>query len=333
MWAGWYEQKGPAQEVIQVGEMEAPEPGPGEVRVRLHASGVNPTDCKRRSAHGAEDWNYAYHFPDFPRIIPNNDGAGEVDKLGDSVEGFSQGEHVWVYNARYRRAFGTAAEYVVLPAHFVVRLPEAISFAEGACLGIPGMTAHRSLFSDGSIEGQTVLITGGAGCVGNYAVQLAKWGGAKVITTVSSEEKAACASMADHIINYREEDVPMRVMELTSGEGVDRVVDVNLGVNWETNYKVLKINGTVASYSSMGDRRPAFPHYELMLSSVTIRLVMIHCSPQDSLAKAAEDIVRALEEGALTHLIAGRFPLSDLAAAHEAVESGKMIGNVVVDIE
>jgi NADPH2:quinone reductase len=331
--AGWYERKGAAREVIEVGEMEAPEPGPGEIRVRLHASGVNPTDCKRRSAHGEEDWNYAYHFPDFPRIIPNNDGAGEVDMLGESVDGFSKGDRVWVYNARYRRAFGTATEYIVLPAHLVTRLPEAASFAEGACLGVPAMTAHRSLFSDGPIEGQTVLVTGGAGCVGNYAVQLAKWGGAQVIASVRSEEKASRAAMADHIVNYRKEDVPTRVMALTNGEGVNRVVDVNLGVNWETNYKILKVNGTIASYSSMGDRRPAFPHYELMLSSITIRLVMVHCSPPESLTKAAGDIVRAMEEGALTHPIAARFPLDDLAAAHEAVESGKLIGNVVVDIE
>ena len=333
MRAGWYERKGGAREVVEVGEMAAPEPGAGEIRVRLHASGVNPTDCKRRAGLGSEDWGYFAHFPDFPRIIPHNDGGGVVDKLGQGASGHEAGDRVWVYNARYKRAFGTSAQYVCLPDKFLVRLPEETSFAEGACLGIPAMTAHRCLFADGPIQGKTVLVTGGAGRVGVYAVQLAKWAGAEVIATVSSDAKAARAESADHIINYREEDVVERVLEITGGAGVDRVVDVNLGVNWETNYKILKIGGVITSYSSMGDRTPPFPHYELMLNNITIRLVMVHCCPPEALLDAAADVTRALDAGALTHHIAERFPLDELAGAHEAVEAGEAVGNVIVEID
>ena len=333
MRAGWYERKGGAREVIEVGEMATPEPGAGEIRVRLHASGVNPTDCKRRGGQGTEDWGYFEHFPDFPRTIPHNDGAGVVDKLGPDASGHEVGDRVWVYNARYKRAFGTSAQYVCLPERFLVRLPEGTSFAEGACLGIPAMTAHRCLFADGSIQGKTVLVTGGAGRVGVYAVQLARWAGARVIATVSSDAKAERASSAEHIINYREEDVAERVLAITGGAGVDRVVDVNLGVNWETNYKILKVGGVITSYSSMGDRNPRFPHYELMLNNITIRLVMVHCCPPGALLHAAADITRALDDGALTHHIAERFPLDELANAHETVEAGEAVGNVIVEID
>ncbi len=333
MRAGWYERKGGAREVIEVGEMARPEPGAGEIRVRLHASGVNPTDCKRRGGQGTEDWGYFEHFPDFPRTIPHNDGAGVVDKLGPDASGHEVGDHVWVYNTRYKRAFGTSAQYVCLPERFLVRLPEGTTFAEGACLGIPAMTAHRCLFADGPIEGKTVLVTGGAGRVGVYAVQLARWAGARVIATVSSDAKAERASAAEHIINYREEDVAEKVLAITGGAGVDRVVDVNLGVNWETNYKILKVGGVITSYSSMGDRNPRFPHYELMLNNITIRLVMVHCCPPEALLHAAADITRALDAGALTHHIAERFPLEELASAHETVEAGEAVGNVIVEID
>lgn len=333
MRAGWYERKGGAREVIEVGEMAAPEPGPGEIRVRLRASGVNPTDCKRRAGHGAEDWGYDRHFPDYPRIIPNNDGAGVVEKLGPGAAGREVGERVWVFNARYRRAFGTAAQYVCLPAEFAAPLPEEAAFAEGACLGIPAMTAHRCLYADGPVADGTVLVTGGAGRVGACAVQLARRGGARVIATVSSDAKAKLAAAADHVVNYREEDVTRRILEITGGEGVDRVVDVNLGVNWETNYKILKTGGVIASYSSMGDRTPRFPHYELMLNNATIRLVMIHCCPPDALARAARDVTRAIEEGALAPRVAGRFSIDELAGAHEAVEAGEATGHMVVEID
>ncbi len=333
MLAAWYEKKGKAKEVYNISRLKDPEPKPNEVRVRLYASGVNHTDCKRRSGHGNEDWNYAHHFPDFPIIIPNNDGAGIIDKLGKDVSNFSIGDRVWVFNARYRRAFGTAAGLIAIPETLISPLPDNTSFIEGACLGVPAMTAHRCLFSDGNIEGKNILVTGGAGSVGNYAVQLAKLGKANVITTVSSLEKAEKVFMADHIINYRETDVVSEIMRITDGEGVDRIVDVNLGVHWEVNYKILKENGTIASYSSMGDRNPVFPHYELMLGNANIRLVMIHCSPFEDLQKAAKEITNALKTNDLVHNIAKLFSLEKIHESNESVESGEMIGNVIVEIE
>ena len=332
MFAAWYEKKGKARDVYNIGELDNPEPMPNEVRVRLYASGVNHTDCKRRSGHGNEDWNYAHHFPDFPIIIPNNDGAGIVDKVGSDISAFSIGDRVWVFNARYRRAFGTAAEFITIPANLISPLPDNTSFIEGACLGVPAMTAHRCLYSDGDIQGKNILVTGGAGSVGNYAVQLAKLGKANVITTVSSPEKGEKVSMADHIINYRETDVVSEVMRITDGEGVDRIVDVNLGVHWEINYKILKENGTITSYSSMGNRNPSFPHYELMLGNANIRLVMIHCSPFKALQKAADEITNTLKTNSLIHNVAKLFPLDKIHESNEAVESGKMIGNVIIEI-
>ncbi len=332
MLAAWYEKKGKANEVYNIGQLETPEPKPDEVRVRLYASGVNHTDCKRRSGHGSEDWNYTHHFPDFPIIIPNNDGAGMIDKVGDDVSNFSIGDRVWIFNARYRRAFGTAAEYIVIPANLAAHLPDSTSYIEGACLGVPAMTAHRCLFSDGDIEGTNVLVTGGAGCVGNYAVQLAKLYNANVITTVSSSKKAEKVHMADHIINYREMETVSEIMRITDGEGVDRIVDVNLGVHWEINYKILKENGTISSYASMGNRNPIFPHYELMLGNANIRLVMIHCSPFEALQKAAKEITGALQTNDLVHNVAELFPLEKIHESNEAVESGEMVGNVILEI-
>ncbi|MBI2360745.1 MAG: NADPH:quinone reductase, partial [Deltaproteobacteria bacterium] len=205
MLAAWYEKVGPAREVLQAGEMPEPGVGPGEVRVRQYTSGVNPSDTKRRSG--------ATEGMSFPRIIPHSDGAGIIDQAGAGVDERRVGERVWTYNARWQRPFGTAAQYVVVPSQQAVHLPDSVSFAEGACLGIPGMTAHRCVFVDGPVRGKTVLVTGGAGCVGHYAVQFAKWGGASVIATVSSEKKAAHARAAgaDYTINYREEDVAGRV--------------------------------------------------------------------------------------------------------------------------
>ena len=327
MRAAWYERRGPARDVLEVGEMATPEAGPGEVRVQLAASGVNPADAKLRA--GKSDYGYR-----FDRVIPNSDGAGTVDRVGAGVDPAWLGRRVWLYNGqRLGRAFGTAAEYIALDAGLVHALPGGIGFAEGATLGIPAMTAHRCLFADGPIEGKTVLVTGGAGRVGVYAVQLARWARARVIATVSSDAKAERASSAEHIINYREEDVAERVLAITGGAGVDRVVDVNLGVNWETNYKILKVGGVITSYSSMGDRNPRFPHYELMLNNITIRLVMVHCCPPGALLHAAADITRALDAGALTHHIAERFPLEELASAHETVEAGEAVGNVIVEID
>jgi NADPH:quinone reductase len=218
--AVWYERTGAAPDVLTFGEMPTPEAGPGEVRVRLEASGVNPADVGRRAG--------SYRAMEFPRVIPNSDGAGIVDQVGAGVTRFEVGQKVWLFNGqRNGRAFGTAAEYIVLADYLVTPLPDDVSFAAGATLGIPCMTAWCCLFGDGPIAGQTVLVTGGAGAVGHYAVQLAKAGGARVIATVSSAIKDMEARLAgaDLVLNYKTEDVVTKIMTFTEQRGVDRVVD------------------------------------------------------------------------------------------------------------
>jgi NADPH2:quinone reductase len=325
MRAAWYERNGPAAEVLTVGEMPVPEPGPGEVRLRVVASGLNPTDVKSRA--GSRPMG-------FPRVVPHQDGAGVIDKVGPGVPASRVGERVWVFTVQWQRAWGTAAELTVVPARLAVTLPGNTSFAEGACLGIPAVTAHRCLFADGPLAGQTVLVTGGAGAVGHYAVQLAKWAGARVIATVSSPEKAgaAAAAGADHTVNYRGADPAARIMELTGGAGVDRIVDVDFGANLPVSLKVLKVNGTIASYASMGDPEPKLPFYSLMAKNATIRPVLLYTMPDRARDEAVSDIVRLVEAGRLLHQIGARFPLERIVEAHQAQESGKVTGNIVVDV-
>lgn len=331
MYAAWYEKQGAAREVIQSGELPTPNPGAGEVRVKVHASGVNPSDTKSRSGWGGG-------MLKFPRVIPHQDGAGIIESVGEGVSSDRIGERVWIYEAQWGRPFGTAAEFVVVPSDRAVRLPDNTDFASGACLGVPAMTAHRCLFADGSIEGQTILVTGGAGAVGYYALQLAKWGGAKVITTVSrpEQEQLVKAAGADDIINYKQEDVVQRIKEITQakdGRGIDRIVDVNFGANLPITTAVLKPNSVVASYASgNADDEPALPFYPLMLNGVTIRLVLVYVMPTAAKQMATRDITAALEANALRHNIARRFSLNEVAAAHEAQDSGQIIGKAIVEI-
>ncbi len=325
MRAAWYEKTGPAAEVLQVGEMPVPEPGPGEVRVRVVASGLNPTDVKTRA--GSRPMA-------FPRVVPHQDGAGVIDKVGPGVPAARVGERVWMFIVQWQRPWGTAAEFTVVPATLAVTLPRNTSFAEGACLGIPGVTAHRCLFADGPVAGQTVLVTGGAGAVGHYAVQLAKWGGATVIATVSSREKGARASAAgaDHTVNYRTGNPAAEILDLTGGAGVDRIVDVDFGANLAVSLKVIKANGTIAAYASMGDAEPTLPFYALMTKNVTLRPVLLYTMPERAKDEAADDIVHLVEAGRLQHQIGVRFPLARIVDAHHAQESGQVIGNIVVDV-
>jgi NADPH2:quinone reductase len=324
MRAAWYEKNGPAAEVLRIGEMPIPEPGPGEVRVRVVASGLNPTDVKSRA--GSRPMG-------FPRVVPHQDGAGVIDKVGRGVPASRVGERVWLYIVQWQRAWGTAAEFTVVPARLAVTLPASTTFAEGACLGIPAVTAHRCLFADGPIMGQTVLVTGGAGAVGNYAVQLAKWAGATVIATVSSPEKAALAMAAgaDHTVNYKTGDVAAEIMSVTSG-GVDRIVDVDFGANLPVSARVIKTNGVIASYASMGDSEPKLAFYTLMAKNVTIRPVLIYTMPDRAKDEAAGEVAHLAETGRLIHVIGARFPLDRIVQAHEAQESGKVTGNIVVDV-
>jgi NADPH2:quinone reductase len=328
MRAAWYERKGPAREVLQVGEVPTPEAGPGEVRVRVHVSGVNPSDTKNRGG-----WRGNVAMP-FPRIIPHQDGAGVIDQVGDGVSPARVGERVWLYEAQLGRPFGTAAEYVTLPSANAVPLPDATSFAEGACLGVPALTAHYAVFADGPVTGQTVLVTGGAGAVGSYAVQLARWGGATVIATVSTPAKAAVARElgAHHVVNYRAEDVAERVRALTDGRGIDRCVEVSLGANLPAVAELLQPGGVIAAYSSDAEPEPRVPFSALLRKNAVVRFVYVYAMGPAAHAAAIADVTRCLQDGALRHLVDRHLPLADIAAAHEAVERGTAIGTVVVDL-
>jgi NADPH:quinone reductase len=326
MKAVWYERTGPATDVLTYGDMPAPMAGPGEVRIRLEASGVNPADVGRRGG--------GYRAMEFPRVIPNSDGAGLIDQVGDGVTRLSTGQRVWLFNGqRNGRAFGTAAEYIALAEHLVTPLPDRLSFAAGATLGIPCMTAWCCLFGDGPIAGQTVLVTGGAGAVGHYAVQLAKWGGARVIATVSSAMKAEQArhAGADLVINYKNEDVVAKALAFTGQHGVDRVVDVDFGGNIATTLKAMAVNSTIAVYATNGNRNPAVPMRELMEKCIALRALVLYALPPALLAAAQADISKWLAAGPRIHNMAAQFALSDTAQAHLAVEKGDKLGTVIVD--
>lgn len=326
MRAAYYREKGPARSVLNVGEVETPEPGPGEVRVRVAVSGVNPSDVRTRSG--------AYVRPvTFPLIIPHNDGAGVIDRVGPDVPADRLGQRVWLLKAQYLRPFGTAAEYVVVPADCAVPLPDAVDFAAGACLGVPALTAYVGVTTFGPVEGLTVLVQGGAGAVGHYAVQMARAKGATVIATVSSDGKAAHARAAgaDHIVNYRTEDVPDRIKALTGGNGAERLVEVDISANGPTYAGVLAKRAKVAVYGS-GDVTATIPARPFIGMEPTIRFYNVYQTDPEPLADAISEVTSMLEAGTLIHSVARRYPLERIVEAHEAVESGEVMGNVVVDV-
>ena len=324
MRAVWYERTGPAAEVLQVGELPTPDPGPDEVLVRIHASGINPSDTKRRAGWRKEGLEY-------PLIVPHSDGAGIIEAVGEGVDPSRIGERVWLFNAQRGRAFGTCAEYCALPAGQAVPLPPTASFEEGACLGVPAQTAHFAVTADGGLDGRTVLVQGGAGAVGHYAIQWAKRAGARVITTVSSDEKAAHARSAgaDHVIDRKRTDVAGAVLDLAPG-GVDRIVEVDLGANMAIDVATIAANGTIASYSSTAVPEPVLPYYPLAYKGVTLRLVQAYILPPAARSRAIDDLGETLRAQALVHALAGCFPLEQTIAAHELAEAPGTIGNVVV---
>lgn len=324
MHAAWYEKFGPAAEVLTLGELPDPEPGPGEVRVKVVVSGINPSDVKARAGSSRPMSG--------TRVIPDSDGAGVIDRIGAGVDPARLGQRVWTFNAQYFRPFGTAAQYVVLPDFLAPRLPDQLDFEQGACLGVPVMTAHRCVFGNGPVSGKTVLVTGAAGSVGHYAVQLAKWGGATVIATVSSDEKAAHARVAgaDHVVNYKAESVVDVVKQLTAGADVDRIVDVDFGGNLPQSVKMLKPNSVIASYASTGKREPVLPFYELMWLGATVNTVLVYSMPDEAKRAAIDDIARWAATGDAVFNIAERYSLNEIVRAHEMVESGKKIGQVLL---
>ncbi|MGA2961416.1 MAG: NADPH:quinone reductase [Candidatus Korobacteraceae bacterium] len=325
MRAAFYSEQGPARDVLRVGQQPTPEPGLGEVRVKLRTSGVNPSDWKvRRGGFGRPLMA--------PLIIPHSDGAGDIDAVGAGVPD-RVGERVWIWNGQWKRPHGTAAEYIVLPTAQAVHLPDNVDYAAGACLGIPALTAIQAVRLAKAASGNTLLITGGAGSVGNYAIQLAKRRGAHVITTISNDAKAthARAAGADEVINYRTEDVGERVRTLTSGRGVDAVIEVDLSRNVGFYQSVLHPHATVVVYG-MSANETTLPTLWLMQNSVTLRLFLVYDVSEADRAAGIAELTDLLKQGRLVHTIARRLPLVEIAEAHDIVERGDVIGNVVLDI-
>jgi NADPH2:quinone reductase len=292
--------------------------------VRLRASGINPSDAKGRGGNRAMVSE---------RIVPGSDGAGTIDRVGAGVSQERIGERVWVYYGQWQRALGTSAQYIALPSSLAVPLPRKVGYAEAACLGVPAMTAHRCVHADGPVRGRTVLVTGGAGVVGFFAIQLARFGGARVIATVSSPEKAqhAVRAGAQDVIDYRREDVGERLSSLTGGAGVDRVIDVELGVNLAAYAGVLRPNAAIATYASNAAQEARLP-LRLRQLNLTLRMVYVYTLPPAARRRAVADIGRWLDHGRPRFLIAQRLPLAEAAAAHELVERADRIGHVVLDI-
>ncbi|HMD92624.1 MAG TPA: NADPH:quinone reductase [Trebonia sp.] len=320
MRAAMYRGTGSAREVLRVEEVDRPDPGPGEVLVRVHASGVNPTDHKARSG--------AVPRPVDEFQVPHHDGAGVIEAVGAGVDAGRVGERVWVWFAARGSRWGTAAEWTVLPSRQAVPLPDGASFELGASLGVPAMTAHRCLFADGPLAGKSVLVAGGAGAVGHFAIELAKYADARVVTTVSGPEKAALAAKAgaDLVVNYRDADAIDQVRAFAPV--VDRVTEVALGANLRLDLAVAGPSTVVVTYAADGPD-PVLPVRACMTANVALRFVLLYGVPDPALDAAVADITAALARGALTELPARRFPLSEIAAAHEAAESGAA-GKVIV---
>jgi len=326
--AAWFDEFGTAPDVLRVGERDTPVAGPGEVLVRVATSGVNPSDVKKRAGS----------FPnllDGGFVIPNSDGAGVIEAVGEGVDTSRVGERAWLYQAQYGRRFGTAAEYVAVDSSRAPRLPDEAGFDTGACLGIPVMTAHRCVFADGDVAGQTVLVTGGAGRVGHYAVQWASQAGATVIATASNDEdRAVCeAAGATHVVNHRGDDVAGAIMEATGGSPVDRIVDVEFGGNLPTSVEVLRTGGTIATYASTNEPEPKLPFFQMMYKDITVRMVIVYAMPESAKALAIADIDTALSAGKLEHRIARTLPLDEIVRSNELIENGTVRGAVVLTID
>lgn len=322
MQAAYYERNGPAREVLRIGEIQTPSAGPGEVRVKLAASGVNPSDVKSRQG--------ATRKIAFPRVIPHSDGAGVIDDVGDGVPKSRIGERVWVWNGQWKRAFGTAAEFIVVPTAQAVALPGNVSFEAGACLGIPAMTAIHAVVLAKATKDTTLLVSGGAGAVSQYVIQFAKAQGATVITTVSSPEKAKAAheAGADHTVDYKRESVGERVMQITGNRGVDVTIEMDLTANAKLIPNVLRPKGSVIVYGTGPEA--VLPAAFCLVNSIRLQFFLIYELDAAERERALAAINSALKTGSLLNrILQPTYSLADTIAAHEAVERGT-IGNVIV---
>jgi NADPH2:quinone reductase len=328
MKAAWYERQGAPFSVLVVGEMTTPEPGPGEVRIRVAASGINPGDVKKRQDA------FGVGMP-FPRVVPHSDGAGVIDAVGDGISASRVGERVWCFGAQSYRPFGTAAEYVVVPAEQAIPLPDRVSFEQGACLGIPGITAHRAVHVAGAVYGRVVLVQGGAGAVGQCAVGLARHAGALVIATVRLERDVVVARRAGaHHIVVTGDLGADRIVELVRShapDGVDHIVEVGFDANIAVDEQLLKLGGSIATYAT-GNATPAIPFWLLVFKNISLFFLGSDDFPAAAKAAAARALNEALEGEWPGFEVEGRFPLESIAAAHEAVEERKVSGRVILSV-
>ena len=327
MKAAWFERFGSAADVLHIGEKPTPQAGQGEVLVRLASSGVNPSDVKKRAGSFPDLLDEGY-------VIPHSDGAGVVEALGQGVSAERLGERVWVYQAQYGRRFGTACEYVAIDASRAAPLPDSASFEEGACFGIPAMTAHRCVFADGPVVERSVLVTGGAGRVGHYAIQWAAGSGARVIATASNRVDAqSCLDAgAVAVVSHRDTDWAEQAIAANEGRKLDRVIDVEFGANLPAVLDLIRTGGTIATYSSTVVGEPKLPFYRMMFMDLTIRLVIVYAMPEAAKEQAIRDIDAWQKAGRLTHRVAHVLPLDQVVRAHELIERGGFRGCVVVDV-
>ena len=313
MRAAYYDRQGHADEVLHIGELPDPEPDPGEVRVRLRYSGISPGDTKKRGGYFGSTMPY-------PRVIPHSDGSGTIDRVGDGVDPNRIGQRVWVYNAQSYRPFGTAADYTVVPDATAVPLPDGVDDQLGACLGIPGITAHRAVFADGPVDGQTLLVHGALGAVGSLAAQLAAWGGATVITTVRRRGDLAASSgaLADRAVALDDPEAEQLIRQ-HAPDGVDRIIEVAFSDNITLDAAVAANGAVIAAYATR-DPRPRLDFWPMLFDNLTIRLLGSDDFPADAKAMAARDLTTAADSGQLTVPVGAPFPIDQVAAAHDQVD-------------
>jgi NADPH2:quinone reductase len=324
MLASWYDEQGSAADVLRVGELSDPQPGPGEVRVRVTVSGVNPGDTKKRRGWLGSSMPY-------PRVIPHSDAAGVVDAVGDGVDARQVGQRVWVFGAQSYRPFGTAAQFTVVPENLAVPLPDHLGDEVGASLGIPGITAHRTVFADGPVDGKLVLVHGVLGGVGSVAAQLARWGGATVLATVrrSADLTHVDPAVVSHAVALDQDD-PAAEIRANAPRGVDRIIEVSLSDNADLDNAVAAVDAVVAAYATRSDRTE-IPFWPLLFNNVTLRLLGSDDFPTEAKRQAVRDLTAAAAVGALTIAIGDRYPLEDIAKAHDRVDAGGR-GRVLVTV-
>jgi NADPH2:quinone reductase len=324
MKAAWYEKNGTAKDVLKFGELDKPSPALGEVLVRIVTSGVNPSDVKSRRAKPLSG----------PRVIPHSDGGGIIEAVGSGVDSTRVGERVWLWNAQWMRDHGSASEYIALQSDQAVRMPDSLDFGAAACLGIPALTALQAVRLCGPMKGRDVLITGAGSAVGHYASQIALARGARVIGTVGSRERAAHARAigVENLIVYKTEDVASKLSEITHGKGVDMVIDMDLS----TTLNLIE-TGAIAHHASVVCYGSNEPQVQLnfraqLFKSIQYKFMLVYDLTRNDRLECLIELTQMLQEQSLKHAVGERFALADIVQAHERVESGQVVGNVVLDV-